>query len=336
MAEYGRRINIDQKDIHRIYGEQMHENIASIKKPPKTLYYTGEMPDFEKPRVAIIGSRNNTKYGEKMAAWFAYELAKADVQIISGMAKGIDGIAQLSAIKAGGKSFAVLGCGVDVCYPFDNRQLYDILCQKGGIISEYEPGTKARPEHFPLRNRIISALADIILVIEARQKSGTLITVDYGLEQGKDIFALPGNIDSPQSVGCNVLIQQGACIALSPDNIIDCLKGYVRQDGRTYEKRNRSEFKIATDAIKGAITHDNPLKPKKPIIVSEKEMLVCKAIGESIVSFQQLFERILTSGYNMPVHELMNLMMRLRIEGLIAQTDSNLYYLDKNSYPVLQ
>lgn len=334
--EKGTIIQIDKSDIHIIEQSELHDCLAVIKNPPERLYYLGEMPDFDKPRVAIVGSRNNTKYGEKMAAWFAYELAKSGVQIISGMAKGIDGIAQLSAIKAGGKSFAVLGNGVDVCYPFENRQLYDLLRQNGGIISEYEPGTKAKPEYFPMRNRIISALSEVILVIEARQKSGTLITVDYGLEQGKEIFALPGDIDNPQSIGCNVLIQQGACIALSPDNIIDCLKGMVRQDGRIYEKRTRADFKEATDAINLSKQYESPEMIKRPIKVNEKEMLICKAIGDSIVSFQQLYERILTSGYNMPVNMLMNVMMRLRIIGIIKQTNSNLYYVDKEIYPVIE
>lgn len=333
--ERGTTIQIDKSEIHILKQNELQECLKEIKKPPELLYYLGEMPDFDKPRVAIVGSRNNSKYGEKMAAWFAYELAKSGVQIISGMAKGIDGIAQLSAIKAGGKSFAVLGNGVDVCYPFENKQLYDLLRQKGGIISEYEPGTKARPEYFPMRNRIISALSEIILVIEAKQKSGTLITVDYGLEQGKEIFALPGNIDNTQSIGCNVLIQQGACIALSPDNIIECLKGMVRQDGRIYEKRTRSDFKAATDAISASKQYENPETPKRPVKVNEKEMLICKAIGDSIVSLQQLYERIHTSGYNMPINELMNIMMRLRIIGLINQTNSNLYYIEREVYPVV-
>ncbi len=336
MTEFRQRTQVEKCAIVALRDKEIPSRLLEINKPVNKLYYIGNLPDPMKPSVAIVGARKCTKYGETMAAWFASELAKEDVQIISGMAKGIDGVAQMAAINAGGKSYGILGCGVDVCYPFENRKLYDLLKENGGLISEYAPGCKARPEHFPMRNRIISALADVILVIEAKQKSGTLITVDYGLEQGKEIFALPGNLDNPFSVGCNVLIQQGANIALSPDNILDCIHGMVREDGRSYEKRKKSDFKLVTDALKNISQYSDYNPNTIPVEVSEKEYIIIRAIGESTVSFQQLYERIIDTGLEMSVHELMNHMMKVRVKGVVKQTKSNLYYIAKDVYPVVQ
>ena len=141
------------------------------------------------------------------------------------MARGVDGIAGRAALSAGGSSFAVLGCGVDVVYPKENADLYMTLKQNGGIISENRPGTQPRSVLFPMRNRLISGLADAVLVIEARRRSGTVITVDAALEQGREIFALPGRVSDNLSDGCNFLISQGAAIACSPDSIIEYFYG---------------------------------------------------------------------------------------------------------------
>ncbi len=148
-------------------------------------------------------------------------MGAAGIQIISGMARGIDGIAQRGAIEGGGETYAVLGCGADVCYPQENRQLYRDLPKHGGIISEYLPGTEARSALFPPRNRIISGLADLLLVVEARKRSGTYITVMQALEQGKEVFAVPGRIIDTLSEGCNYLLTQGAGVAMTPELIIE-------------------------------------------------------------------------------------------------------------------
>ena len=151
------------------------------------------------PAAAIIGARLASGYGREQARRFARRLASRGITIISGMARGIDGIAQKAALDAGGRSYAVLGCGVDICYPEENRELYDRLLQEGGIISEYPPGTYPEARLFPQRNRIISGLSDLVLVIEARKKSGTLITVDMALEQGREVYALPGRVSDSLS-----------------------------------------------------------------------------------------------------------------------------------------
>lgn len=207
------------------YHPQFPERLKNIPNPPCVLFVKGRVPEPTEKSVAIIGARNCSQYGKKMAREFATALAEAGVQIISGMALGIDGIGQAAAIRAGGKSFAVLGCGVDICYPAQNRYIYEELHRCGGVMSTYLPGTEPLAKYFPPRNRIISGLADALLVIEAREKSGTLITVDMALEQGREVYAVPGRLGDAISEGCNKLIAQGAGIALSPEMLIEELTG---------------------------------------------------------------------------------------------------------------
>ena len=168
----------------------------------------------------MIGSRGCTPYGRELGIRFSEELAKLGIDIISGMAAGIDGHAHRGALAGGGRTYAILGCGVDICYPAANRDIYERIPDSGGVISEYAPGTQPLPANFPLRNRIISGLADGILVVEAREKSGTGITVELGLEQGKDVYAIPGRIGDKLSDGCNKLIRQGARLVTSPEDIV--------------------------------------------------------------------------------------------------------------------
>lgn len=192
------------------------ERLRNIPDPPYGIFYKGRIPEEGRLSVAIIGARDCSQYGSYVATELGKYLGGKGVQIISGMARGIDGISQEAAIMAGGISFGVLGCGVDICYPAQNRRLYDRLLEEGGILSTHPPGTQPRPQHFPPRNRIVSGLADVVVVIEARQKSGTLITVDMALEQGKEVYVVPGRITDRLSDGCNNLLKQGAGVLVSP------------------------------------------------------------------------------------------------------------------------
>lgn len=207
------------------YGEDAYpKRLCYIPDPPCILYIKGEVPDEGKPGVSIVGARLCSDYGRYTARKFASVLAGAGVQIISGMALGIDCISHKAAMEAGGRTFAVLGCGVDVCYPEQNRDIYERMQTQGGLLSEYPPGTMPSAGLFPRRNRIISGLAEILLVIEARKKSGTLITVDAALEQGREVYALPGRVTDALSSGCNRLIAQGAGIATSPEELLEALQ----------------------------------------------------------------------------------------------------------------
>lgn len=191
-----------------------------IYQAPYGLYYRGNLPEGTSRTVAIVGARNCSEYGRSVAKNTAYMLAKSGVGVISGMALGIDGAAQAGALQAQGATYGVLGCGVDICYPKQNQSLYEKIPEKGGIISEYRPGITPRPVFFPCRNRIISGMADIVIVVEARKKSGSLITADFALEQGKEIYAVPGRLGDKLSEGANHLIWQGAGVFLGVEELL--------------------------------------------------------------------------------------------------------------------
>lgn len=197
------------------------EKLAAVQDAPYALYYAGRLPDHRKRSIALIGARSCSEYGRYMAKEFGAALARAGVQIVSGMARGIDGIGQMAALGAGGYSLGVFGCGVDICYPSGNRELYERLLAEGGVCSEYPPGVGPRAVLFPPRNRIISGLCDGVLVIESKEKSGTLITVDMALEQGREVYALPGRATDALSAGCNRLIRQGAQLVMSPQELLE-------------------------------------------------------------------------------------------------------------------
>lgn len=211
-------------EFYPFYHPRYPRRLLHIPDRPFGLYVKGGLPEDEKRSIAIVGARNCSEYGRYLAESFGAQLAAAGVQIVSGFAKGIDGLAQAAAIQAGGSSFAVLGCGVDVCYPASHQNLYEQILERGGILSTHPPDTPPLAFHFPPRNRIISGLSDAVLVIEARQKSGTLITVDMALEQGREVYAVPGRVTDRLSDGCNSLLLQGAGAALSPTQLLQELE----------------------------------------------------------------------------------------------------------------
>lgn len=198
------------------------EKLRNIDDPPKELYCLGNLELLNyKTNIAMIGSRNCSNYGERAAKDFAFNLAKEDICIVSGLARGIDSFSHIGALNAKGKTIAVLGSGLDNIYPKENIKLVDDIIKNNGlVISEYPLGTKPLKYHFPARNRIISGLSDSVLVVEARKNSGTNITVDFALEQGKDVFVIPGNIYSKTSDGTNYLITEGAIPVLSYKDIL--------------------------------------------------------------------------------------------------------------------
>ena len=265
------------------------EKLAQIPDAPGALYYVGRLPAADKKTIAVIGARNCTEYGKAVAKEFAAALAQADIQVISGMARGIDGIAQQAAIRAGGYSLAVFGCGVDICYPPENRSLYEELIASGGVCSEYPPGIEPRSVLFPPRNRIISGLCDGVLVIEAKERSGTLITVDMALEQGREVYAVPGRITDPLSRGCNELIRQGAGLAVSPQELTGMAVGERRKNasesddmrGRIlklldYQPQPVEEIKQKYDA-----TYGTPESPSVSISLLYYELVGLCADGEA-------------------------------------------------------
>ena len=291
--------------------------LRDIPDAPPFLFYKGELPGKDKPAVAMVGSRKCSIYGREMCLKFSESLAAAGIEIISGMAAGVDGFAHRGAIKAGGKTYAVLGCGVDVCYPAMNRDIFDALSGKtdkgifaeedkksgdekkyGGIISEYYPGDKALPYNFPQRNRIISGLCDILLVVEAGKKSGTFITVDHALEQGREIFAIPGRIGDTVSDGCNSLIKNGAMMATEPDDIIEELKSHYEML-LTVEKRKKKTVKEKLSAEEKEV-----YERLQPVPIGINEISGLTGVGYEKLSV---------------------ILIGLELKGLIKEVGKNLY-----------
>lgn len=207
-----------------IFDEEYPKKLRNIYDSPIVLYAKGNLELLKEYSLAIVGSRNCSEYGKKVSKKLAYDLAKYNICIISGLAKGVDKYAHLGTLQAEGKTIAVIGNGLDVVYPKENHEVYERIIKNNGlIVTEYVVGTEPNRLNFPARNRIISALSNGIIVVEAGIKSGSLITTDFGLEHGKDIFAVPGNIFSMNSQGTNNLIKQGANIVTKPQDIIDVL-----------------------------------------------------------------------------------------------------------------
>ena len=274
------------------------EKLKYITDPPYALYVLGQLPDEKRKSAAIVGARNCTAYGEQMALQYGKSLAEAGIQIISGMARGIDGAGQRGALnsswaKESGVTYAVLGCGPDICYPMQNRDLYQNLLKNGGVLSEYPPGSSPLPFHFPMRNRIISGLSDLVIVIEAREKSGSLITADQALEQGRDVMVLPGRAGDALSAGCNRLIDQGAGIFLSTDQILERLE---------IKKKNHTNTK------------------KTYIALESEENLVY-----SVLEFQAKNLQSIADETNLTPQKVSAILVRLMLCGLVAEDVKNHY-----------
>ncbi|PID31620.1 DNA-protecting protein DprA [Candidatus Saccharibacteria bacterium] len=198
--------------------------LECIDALPDTLYHLGSLPTERRPSAAIVGSRKPTAYGREVTQRLAGDLARRGVVIVSGLALGVDALAHRAALEAGGTTIAVQANGLHRLYPTTNRHLGEqIIAQGGAILSEYEPGADPLQHRFLERNRIISGLADVVIVTEAASRSGTLNTAAHALTQGKELFALPGNITSPMSAGCNYLLRQGATPVTSVDDILQLL-----------------------------------------------------------------------------------------------------------------
>ena len=270
-----------QVELVTIFNSHYPERLKKISSPPYALYVKGELPVEDKLSAAIVGARKCSAYGEMMAKAFAEELARCDVQIISGVARGIDGIAQKAVLDAGGKTFGVLGCGVDICYPREHYHLYSEMQKNGGVISEQPLGMSPLAQFFPARNRIISGLSDIILVIEAKEQSGSLITADMALEQGKDIYALPGNVTSMLSKGCHNLIRQGAGILLSPQEFIEELG--ILQKGKGEKV---IENKISLESAENIVYSCLDFQPQNPSYIFEHTGMEISKILDILVDLE--------------------------------------------------
>lgn len=242
--EYIKRLfaTIDKQNINisTIYDENYPYGLRYIEDNPRVLYLKGSIKSEDRISIAIVGSRKATAYGKWACEKFAKELVDLGVTIISGLASGIDAVAHKTALDHGGRTIGILGNGIDVVYPKRNLSLYNEMIKSGGIISEFPLGTPPLAFNFPQRNRIISGLSLGVIVIEAQEKSGSLITAHHALEQGKDVFALPGNINSIFSGGTNKLIKDGAKPLLQIDDIIEEI--YELKDKLISNKKSKIDY----------------------------------------------------------------------------------------------
>jgi DNA processing protein len=213
--------------------EAYPRHLKEIDQPPPVLYVRGGLLPEDEWAVAIVGTRRVTAYGRQVAEDVATTLARNGVTVVSGLARGVDSIAHQAALNAGGRTIAVLGNGVDKVYPPENRRLAEQILQQGALVSDYAPGTPPDGANFPPRNRIISGLSLAVVIVEAGQSSGALITASFAAEQGRDVFAVPGNITAPQSQGANRLIQDGATPLINPQDVLEALNLTMITEQRT-------------------------------------------------------------------------------------------------------
>ncbi|QUH26268.1 DNA-processing protein DprA [Serpentinicella alkaliphila] len=271
--------SINNKDFHiiTINDKEYPKKLCNIYRPPYVLYCKGRIIE-DIPMIAVVGSRKASAYGRWAAYNFSKELAEWGVSIVSGMALGIDAEGHKGAIAGAGTTVAVLGCGINTCYPPIHISLMDKIIERGTVLSEYPPNVLPLKHHFPARNRIISGLSDGIIVVEAAEKSGSLITVEHGLEQGKEIFALPGNINSNYSSGTNKLIKDGAKILLTVEDVLEeirikfpNIKKVANQ--KDYGELSKNELMVY-NIIKGQIMHFDIVSRKSNLNINELKAIL--------------------------------------------------------------
>lgn len=244
------------------------QRLKMLPDMPEKLYLRGNIVDDAVPSFAIVGARDCSAYGKNMAYEYAKYLADAGIQIVSGLARGVDSASHAGALAAGGRTYAVLGCGSDICYPASGKKLYEEMQKNGGVLSEYEDGTPPLGYHFPRRNRLISGLSDGVLVVEAKEKSGSLITADLALEQGKTVFALPGRAGDLLSEGCNRLIYQGAVPAWKPEIILEEM-GWEKKRKESCRERETPAEKIHLASPEDLVYSCLDLTPKSLTALQE-------------------------------------------------------------------
>ena len=240
--------------------EAYPRRLKEIDQPPPVLYLRGNLQPEDEWAVAIVGTRGITAYGRQVTAEMASVLARRGVTVISGLARGVDAEAHKAALGAGGRTLAVLGNGVDQIYPPEHRQLADQTMASGALISDYAPGTPPDGVNFPPRNRIISGLSMAVIVVEAGERSGALITAEFAADQGREVFAVPGNINAPKSVGCNRLIQQGARPLLTPEDVLEGL------DLASFQQQRAARTVLPKDEVEARLLS---VLSKEPMHVDE-------------------------------------------------------------------
>lgn len=276
--------------------------LEEIYDPPLVLYARGDPEALEAAAVAVVGTRKPTPYGLQMAEGLAGDLASRGVAVISGLARGIDAAAHRGCLDAQGRTIAVLGCGIDVTYPREHRQLTERVLEKGMILSEFPPGTSPAPQNFPVRNRIISGLSLGTLIVEASEYSGSLITARLAMEQNREVFATPGNLTSPGSFGPNFLIKQGAKLVQSWRDIVEEFPPEIRQPILAKEDRQADSA------------------PALELLTEEERQLLGLLDTDRATQFDRILARSQCG-----ISRLSDLILNLEMRGWIRQVPGNLY-----------
>lgn len=271
--------------------------LREIPDPPVVLYVKGQLEHLMAPMIAVVGSRKCSEYGYQMAVELGKNLAQAGICVVSGMAMGIDGAAHFGALQ-NGVTIGILGTGVNICYPSCNRLLYRSILEKGVIVSEYPPDTKGMPYHFPKRNRLISGMSYGTVVVEAAERSGSLITAQLAMDYDREVYAVPGNVHQKLSMGTNTLLKQGARCIMSAEDVIEALPGGLCIKSQVINK-NRSKL-------------DNEL--------AQEERIVYAKVSQQPIMFEKLLESTQLS------YERINtILLQLEIKGLIQRLPGERY-----------
>ncbi len=299
LQEEIKKIKKYKVNIQLFNSDLYPQNLKSIYNPPILLYVRGNFFPLDNFSIAIVGTRKASSYGKAVAETLAQQLAKRNITVVSGLAKGIDSYAHLGALKENGRTIAVLGCGVDICYPASNKELMERIVENGAVISEYPMGTPPEAGNFPLRNRIISGISLGVVIVEAGPRSGALITANFALEQGREVFAVPGNIFSSKTKGTHSLIKQGAKLVESVDDIlteIEYLKDFINKIQKT-----------------------NIYKDKQELNKEEKVLYDLISLGP--IHIDKVRNQI-----KIPFSKLYSLLVTLELKGKIKQQPGKIYY----------
>ena len=296
--------------------------LQNIYDPPCLLYVKGRLPAIdETAAVAVVGTRDCTPYGVACAEKLGYGLASGGAVVVSGLAKGIDAAASRGALRAGGVTVGVVGNGLDVHYPYESRYLYEDIAAAGALLSEYPPGTEPAGNHFPARNRIISGLSLATLVVEAPERSGALITAETALEQGRDVFAVPGPIDAPASVGCNRLIRDGAGLV---SDAWDILREYA---GRFPEKLKQDEAREQPAVLGYQARQKAEPKPVPPSLDLNKSSLTDDQLNllRAMSDEEPALVDDLIEQTGIPTRRVLSALTLLEMEQLVTQHSGKRY-----------
>lgn len=290
--------------------DEYPDALKNIFDPPPILYVKGQRMHAHDVMVAIVGSRQSSTYGRTVAEQLAKQFALKGVSVVSGMARGIDSAAHRGAIRAGGQTIAVLGCGVDVVYPPEHSDLYQEIIEKGTLLSELPMATKPDRRNFPARNRIISGLSLATVVVEAGEQSGALITADMALEQGRDVFAVPGNITSGSSKGTNRLIKQGAALIEHADDVLNAISSEIR---RELQQETQPELPLLASSPKSSV-------PPLPLALTPLEEKILELIPTEPIHIDEIAMQTQTASGTVSAT-----LMMLEMKNLIRQLAGKMF-----------